>query len=83
MKEPLSGLGVCAMRKLHTTNPWSFAWQNSELSGYAGQRFTRRKKELVDFDAAESGMTAYFCARYENQKGERGSWGTVVSAIIP
>jgi hypothetical protein len=46
-------------------------------------RFTRRKKELVDFDASESGMTVYFCARYENQKGEYGSWGAVVSAIIP
>jgi hypothetical protein len=77
MKEPLSGdvpksqglfgLGVCAMRKLHTT----------------GQPFTRRKKELVDFDASESGMTAYFCARYENQKGQYGTWGAVVSAIIP
>jgi hypothetical protein len=38
-------------------------------------RFTRRKKELVDFDAAESGMRAYFCARYENQKGGMGSSG--------
>jgi hypothetical protein len=46
-------------------------------------RFTRRKKELVGFDASESGMTAYFCARYENQKGEFGQWGPVVSAIIP
>jgi hypothetical protein len=46
-------------------------------------RFTRRKKELVDFDASESGMTAYFCARYENQKGQHGVWGAVVSAIIP
>jgi hypothetical protein len=46
-------------------------------------RFTRRKKELVDFDASESGMTAYFCARYENQKGQHGAWGAVVSAIIP
>jgi hypothetical protein len=46
-------------------------------------RFTRRKKELMSFDAAESGMTAYFCARYENQKGQHGVWGTVVSAIIP
>jgi hypothetical protein len=46
-------------------------------------RFTRREKELVEFDAAESGMTAYFCARYENRKGEHGAWGTVVSAIIP
>ena len=38
-------------------------------------KFTRRKTELVDFDATESGMTAFFCARYENQKGEHGSWG--------
>jgi hypothetical protein len=37
----------------------------------------------VDFDAAESGMTAYFCARYENQKGQYGTWGAVVLAIIP
>ncbi|MDR2117206.1 MAG: hypothetical protein LBP87_12580 [Planctomycetaceae bacterium] len=46
-------------------------------------RFTRRKKELVNFDANESGMKAFFCARYENQKGEYGTWGPVVSIIIP
>jgi hypothetical protein len=46
-------------------------------------RFTRRKKELVAFDAAESGMTAWFCARYENGKGEAGKWGPMVSAVIP
>jgi hypothetical protein len=46
-------------------------------------RFTRRKKEMVDFEALESGMTACFCARYENQKGEHGAWGAVVLAIIP
>jgi hypothetical protein len=46
-------------------------------------RFTRRKKEIVNFDANESGMRVYFCARYENQKGEHGAWGPVESAIIP
>jgi hypothetical protein len=46
-------------------------------------RFTRRKKELADFEASDSGMTAWFCARYENQKGEHGAWGAVVSAVIP
>ena len=46
-------------------------------------RFTRRKKETVSFDAHESAMTAYFCARYENQKGEYGPWGPVVSSVIP
>jgi hypothetical protein len=46
-------------------------------------RFTRRKKEITGFDASESGMTAYFCARYENGKGQEGKWGPVASAIIP
>jgi hypothetical protein len=46
-------------------------------------RFTRRKKEIVEFDASESGMRVFFCARYENQKGEHGAWGPVESAIIP
>ena len=46
-------------------------------------RFTRRKKETVGFDASESGMTAFFCARYENQKGEHGAWGAVAPAIVP
>jgi hypothetical protein len=45
--------------------------------------FTRRKKEQIVFDAGESGMTAYFCARYENQKGQKGNWGPISSAVIP
>jgi hypothetical protein len=46
-------------------------------------RFTRRRTEIVGFDAEESGMTAWFCSRYENRKGDVGMWGPVVSAIIP
>ena len=46
-------------------------------------KFTRRKNERVVFDSSESGMTAYMCGRYENQKGWVGEWGPVVSAIIP
>jgi hypothetical protein len=57
--------------------------QNSELSGVAGQPFTRRRKEKLVFDAEDAGKTAYVCARYENGKGETGRWGPVVSAIIP
>jgi hypothetical protein len=45
-------------------------------------KFTRRKKEQISFAAEESGMTAFFCARYENQKGEYGVWGPVTSAVI-
>jgi hypothetical protein len=54
-------------------------YSGDELLHY---RFTRRKKELVDVGADESGMTACFCARYENRKGEYGAWGPVVLAII-
>ncbi|MDR0707162.1 MAG: hypothetical protein LBF60_04710 [Treponema sp.] len=43
----------------------------------------RRKTELVEFGAADSGMTAFFRARYENQKGEHGAWGPRASAVIP
>jgi hypothetical protein len=46
-------------------------------------RFTRRKTEIVGFPADEAGMTAYFCARYENKKGDEGKWGPVAQAIVP
>jgi hypothetical protein len=44
--------------------------------------FTRRKKELFDFDG-ESGNTVYFCLRYENSKGEAGPYGPMLKAVIP
>ena len=46
-------------------------------------RFTRRRKETREFAAEESSRTAFFCARYENQRGEHGVWGPVASAVIP
>jgi hypothetical protein len=51
--------------------------------GLLHYRFTRRKTEVISFPAEEAGMTAYFCARYENDKGDPGDWGPVVSVIIP
>jgi hypothetical protein len=51
--------------------------------GLTHYRFSRRRKEKLLFDAEDGGMTAYVCCRYENQKGETGQWGPVVSAIIP
>jgi hypothetical protein len=46
-------------------------------------RFTRRKKELYDFPAEDSGKTVFFCVRYENAKGESGPWGPLFSSVIP
>ena len=51
--------------------------------GLMHYRFTRRRREKLVFDAAESGMLVYVCCRYENQKGEVGQWGPVASAVIP
>jgi hypothetical protein len=52
-------------------------------NGLSHHRFTRRQKEKILFDAADGGMTAYVCCRYENGKGEVGQWGPVASAVIP
>ncbi|MDR2808256.1 MAG: hypothetical protein LBB43_04515 [Spirochaetaceae bacterium] len=51
--------------------------------GLQHYRFTRRRKEKLVFDAEDGGMSVWVCCRYENQKGEVGQWGPVVSAIIP
>jgi hypothetical protein len=44
--------------------------------------FTRRKKDLVEFDYADSGMTAYIAVQVEND-GKKGPWGPLTSVIIP
>jgi hypothetical protein len=46
-------------------------------------RFTRLKKELFDFEQNDSGKTACFCIRYENNRGKAGAWGPMISAVIP
>jgi hypothetical protein len=46
-------------------------------------RSTRRKKEIREYPAEEAGKTAYFSVRCENQRGETGPWGPIVSAVIP
>ena len=44
--------------------------------------FTKRLKDVIEFDYADSGKTAYFAVQIENG-GKKGSWGTMVSALIP
>jgi hypothetical protein len=48
-----------------------------------GDQFTKRKKELINHAYNQSGMTAYYCIRYENNKGDKGPWGPIFSAVIP
>ncbi|GHV91633.1 hypothetical protein AGMMS50268_21360 [Spirochaetia bacterium] len=44
--------------------------------------FTKRKKDLIEFDFGDSGKTAYFAVQIENE-GKKGPWGPLVSALIP
>ena len=44
--------------------------------------YTKRKKDLMEFDFGDSGKTAFFAVQIEND-GKKGPWGPMVSALIP
>jgi hypothetical protein len=44
--------------------------------------YTKRKKDVIEFDFDDSGKTAYFAVQIENE-GKKGPWGPLVSALIP
>jgi hypothetical protein len=44
--------------------------------------FTKRKKDVIEFDFGDSGKTAFFAVQIENE-GKKGPWGPLVSALIP
>jgi hypothetical protein len=45
--------------------------------------FDTRTPFTLSFDENQRGETVYFCLRWENTRGEKGPWSTIVSAIIP
>ena len=44
--------------------------------------FTKRRKDLMEFEFGDSGKTVYFAVQVEND-GKKGPWGPLVSALIP
>jgi hypothetical protein len=44
--------------------------------------YTKRKKDVIEFEFGDSGKTAYFAVQIENE-GRKGPWGPLVSALIP
>jgi hypothetical protein len=44
--------------------------------------FTKRKKDVMEFDYGESGKRVYLAVQVENE-GKKGAWGPMVSALIP
>jgi hypothetical protein len=44
--------------------------------------YTKRKKDVIEFEFGDSGKTAYFAVQIENG-GKQGPWGPLVNALIP
>jgi hypothetical protein len=44
--------------------------------------YTKRKKDVIEFDFDDSGKTAYLAVQIENE-GKKGPWGPMVQALIP
>ncbi|MDR2747948.1 MAG: hypothetical protein LBB77_10955 [Treponema sp.] len=45
--------------------------------------FTRRKKDMIEFDFGDSGKAAYIAVQIESGSGQQGNWGPMVQAVIP
>jgi hypothetical protein len=44
--------------------------------------YTKRKKDVIEFEFGDSGKTAWFAVQIENE-GRKGPWGPMVQALIP
>jgi hypothetical protein len=44
--------------------------------------FTKRKKDVIEFDFGDSGKNCFMAVQIENE-GKKGPWGPLVSALIP
>jgi hypothetical protein len=44
--------------------------------------FTKRKKDVMEFEFGDSGKICYMAVQIENE-GRKGPWGPIVSALIP
>jgi methylase of polypeptide subunit release factors len=45
--------------------------------------FATRTPHAFAFTEDNQGRRVYFCLRWENNEGEKGPWGAIVSAIVP
>jgi hypothetical protein len=44
--------------------------------------YTKRKKDVIEFEFGDSGKTVFFAVQIENE-GKKGPWGPLVQALIP
>jgi hypothetical protein len=49
----------------------------------ARKEFERLVRGLVDFHEQERGKTVYIAIQWQNEKGEKGPFSAIQSAIVP
>jgi hypothetical protein len=49
----------------------------------SNSNFATRTPYTFAFTDREQGQRVYFCLRWENNRGEKGPWGAIVSAVVP
>ena len=45
--------------------------------------YSTRSPHILSFDEKMRGKTIYLCLRWENNRGEKGPWGEIVSTTVP
>ena len=62
---------------------WEVAEENPRTNNLANSSFDTRTPFTLDFYDTPRGKTVWICLRWETNRGEKGPWGEIVSAIIP
>ena len=65
-----------------------FIWDVLDAPPHSHEQLTRhllasRTPKEIEFDESERGKTVYVAAAWQNQRGNRGHWSEIRSAIIP
>ena len=55
----------------------------AKVEDLVNSSFTTRTPYALVFTGDKQGHRVYFCLRWENNKGEKGPWGALVSAVVP
>ena len=62
---------------------WIIAVEMPKVSELTNSSFDTRTPLTLEFDDDQRAKTIWMCLRWENTRGEKGPWGTMLNAIIP
>ena len=62
---------------------WMIAEEMPATNELANSSFDTRTPCMFEFKDSQRGKLVWFCLRWENNRGEKGPWGEMISAIVP